>query len=70
MMLPILERLEEETANLVVVKVNADENSELVAANEVTSIPTMILYKNGEEIWKITGGKPLGFLVEKIAPFI
>ena len=69
-MLPILEELERDVALLTVVKVNADENPSLVEELGIKSIPTMILYKNGEHIWTKTGAKPKGDLVKDITPYV
>lgn len=69
-MLPILEQVENEIPNVQVVKVNADEHPDLVDQFEIKSIPTMMLYKEGEHVWTLTGGKPFGMLVEHLAPFI
>ncbi|CAB4129576.1 TrxA Thiol-disulfide isomerase and thioredoxins [uncultured Caudovirales phage] len=69
-MLPILERFEEQTEGLQVIKIDADANPDLVAQLEVSSIPTMILYKQGEQVWTLNGGKPLSVLTEKVKPYI
>ena len=44
---PHLEELNEEQANLRVVKLNVDDNQQTAARYEVLSIPTLILFKNG-----------------------
>lgn len=69
-MLPILERFEEQTEGLQVVKVDADAHPDLVDEHNVSSIPSMMLFKNGEYVWTLTGGKPLAVLVEKTKPFL
>ena len=38
-------------------KVNVDENNELSSSEGVMSIPTIIFYKNGEEIDRFIGSK-------------
>ena len=38
-------------------KVNVDENNDLASAEGVMSIPTIILYKNGDETGRFTGAK-------------
>jgi thioredoxin 1 len=70
MMLPVFQKLEEETPGLKIVKVDADNNADLVEKFGISSIPTMLLYKNGEHVWTITGAKPLGVLTEKVAPYV
>jgi thioredoxin 1 len=69
-MLPILEELERDVALLTVVKINADENPNLVEELGIKSIPTMILYKNGEHIWTKTGAKPKADLLKDVIPYV
>lgn len=70
MQAPILEQLEQDIAVLSIAKVNADANPDLVEELAVSSIPTLILYKNGEHIFTLNGAKPRGRLLEEIAPFV
>ena len=48
---------EEQDGKLIVAKINVDEEEELAAQFGVMSIPTMILFKNGQE-----AGKKIGFV--------
>ena len=50
----VLEKLEEET-KVKIIKINTDEHEELSRKFGVMSIPTIILYKNKEEIDKHIG---------------
>ena len=53
---PILEELSEEHKDkLVIAKVNVDENNGMSEKYGVMSIPTVILFKGGEEIGRQTG---------------
>lgn len=52
---PILENVAEEATNGKVVKVNVDEEPELASQYRIMSIPTVILFKNGEAISKSVG---------------
>ncbi len=38
-----------------VIKINADKNSKLVNALKVNGLPTLIIYKNGEVVWRKSG---------------
>ena len=51
------------------VKVDVDENQELALANKVVSIPTFLLYKDGEVIKKIVGAVPKSELIQAIRQF-
>ena len=55
---PILEEIHAEREDLRVVKLNVDENQVTAVRYEVLSIPTMILFKNGEVAKKLIGAQP------------
>lgn len=64
---PIIDQLVDEYQGRVkIVKVNVDENSELAGEYGIMSIPTLILFKNGEELETISGFMPKNKLMEKI----
>lgn len=49
MMKPILEEFAEKNAEVKVVGVNVDDNSDLAEKYGVSGIPCLVLFKNGEE---------------------
>lgn len=55
---PILEEIHGEREDLRVVKLNVDENQVTAVRYEVLSIPTMILFKNGEPAAAAIGAQP------------
>lgn len=55
---PILEDVAAETTSVKVVKINVDENPELASQFRIMSIPTLILFKNGEAVKKSVGLLP------------
>jgi thioredoxin 1 len=58
---PILDRIAEERAGeLKLVKVNIDEERELAERYGIASIPTMILFKDGEPAAAVIGAQPKG----------
>src|SRR6266852_457640 len=60
---PVLDRIVEERAEeLKLVKVNIDEEQELAQRYGVSSIPTMILFKDGEPAAAAIGAQPKGML--------
>jgi thioredoxin 1 len=65
---PILEELHNERDDLRVVKVNVDENQAIAARYEILSIPTMILFKNGQIAQKVIGALPKARLVAEFEP--
>jgi thioredoxin 1 len=58
---PVLEKIAEERAGeLKLVKVNIDEERELAEKYGIASIPTMILFKDGEPSAAVVGAQPKG----------
>jgi thioredoxin 1 len=55
---PVLEEIASERDDLRIVKLNVDENQQTAATFEVLSIPTMILFKNGQVAKKVIGAYP------------
>jgi thioredoxin len=65
---PSLEELNDEIDNLRVVKLNVDENQQTAAQYDVMSIPTLIIFKNGQPAKKIIGAMPKKRLEQELAP--
>lgn len=67
-MAPILERAQEAWGDTVkVVKVNVDDNPELAQRFGIMGIPTMVLFKDGRELGRVTGVRPEERLKDEIA---
>jgi thioredoxin 1 len=58
MVSPIVEEIAEEHPEILVGKVNVDEEQELAQAFGVISIPMLALVKNGEVVRQIVGARP------------
>lgn len=52
---PIIDQLAAAHSNVVFGKVNVDEEPDLASAYGITSIPTLIIFKNGQLINQVTG---------------
>jgi thioredoxin 1 len=65
---PILEEIDSEREDLKIVSLNTDENQQTSARYEVLSIPTMILFKNGEIAKKVIGAMPKRRLEAELEP--
>ena len=71
MIAPILEEIADEQGEaLQVAKLNVDEASDIARRFEVMSIPTLILFKDGEPVKRIVGAKPKQALLDDIAEHI
>jgi len=68
---PILEEIAAEYADqLKVARINVDSNRELAAKLGIMSIPTLILFKNGQPVERLVGAMPKRSLLEKITPHL
>jgi thioredoxin 1 len=71
MVAPILEEIATEQAGkLQVSKLNVDDNPDTARRFGVMSIPTMIVFRDGQEAARIVGAKGKGQLLEDLRPFI
>ena len=56
---PILKNLKEELGDAIkIVKIDVDKNQPLAAKYQVRGVPTMILYKEGKQVWRQSGVVP------------
>ena len=59
MIAPVLEELDSEMGDKVkIVKLDVDDNQETAAKFGVMSIPTLLVFKNGEVVDKVVGFQP------------
>jgi thioredoxin 1 len=65
---PILEEINAEREDLRVVKLNTDENMETAATYGILAIPTMVLFRNGQEAKRIQGAKPRKAVEAELEP--
>jgi thioredoxin 1 len=71
MISPVLEEIAEEQAGkLQIGKLNIDDNLEVTRRFDVMSIPTLILFKDGEPEVRLIGAKPKGQLLQEIAQYL
>ncbi|MGH9120831.1 MAG: thioredoxin [Acidimicrobiales bacterium] len=71
MVAPVLDQIVSESGGkLRLAKVNVDESMELARRFDVMSIPTMIVFKDGEPKARIIGAKPKSQLLEELQRFM
>ena len=58
MVAPVVHEIAEEREDIVVGKINVDEQPELAQAFGVMSIPTLVVMKNGEVVNQAMGARP------------
>ena len=58
MVSPIVDEIAEERKDILVGKVNVDEEMELAAQFRVMSIPTLVVLRNGQVVNRVVGARP------------
>ncbi|PYZ97289.1 thioredoxin [Alteribacter lacisalsi] len=65
MIAPVLEELDAEMGDKAkIVKIDVDENQETASQYGVMSIPTLLVFKNGEKVDQVVGFQPKEALAE------
>ncbi|MFM6995213.1 MAG: thioredoxin [Sediminibacterium sp.] len=71
MMQPILEQVSQQLGGQVrIVKIDVDKNQQLASQLNVSSVPTLAIFKNGEIVWRQPGVQPANVLSEKLKSFM
>ena len=67
---PILGEIAGERDDLAISKLNVDENPDVAMKFSVMSIPTLIVFEQGEVVGRITGAKSKAAFLEEIDGFL
>jgi thioredoxin 1 len=67
---PILDELAGQHAEVKFTRVNVDDNQETAARFEILSIPTLMVFKNGEVQKKLIGAVPRRRLEDELSPWL
>ena len=56
MLSPILKQVKDNLGERIsIIKIDVDKNQELASRLQVRGVPTMMLYQNGEQLWRQSG---------------
>lgn len=67
MIAPVVDELSSEyEGKVLIVKVNVDESMETAQTYGIMSIPTIVFFKNGQEVDRVTGALPKDVFKEKL----
>ena len=65
---PVLEQIAGERDDLKIVKLNVDDNQQTAAAFQILAIPTMVLFRGGQEVKRLTGTQSKQKLEAELEP--
>jgi len=56
MMAPILKQVKDKLGDgISIIKIDVDKNQQLAAKYQVRGVPTLMLFKNGKQVWRQSG---------------
>ena len=67
MVAPLIEEIASERSDILVAKVNVDDEQELAGKFGVFSIPTLVVMKDGKVVKQSTGARPKAQILEMLA---
>ena len=71
MMKPVLEELKKKMRNkIITLKIDIDKNISLSSEYRIQSVPTLVLWKQGEIIWRQSGALSLNELEQILSSYI
>ena len=71
MMKPVLEELKKKMGNkIIILKIDIDTNISLSSEYRIQSVPTLVLWKQGEIIWRQSGALSLNELEQILSSYI
>ena len=63
---PVLEEISDENSNIVIAKMNTDENPTISSQHGIMSIPTMMIFKKGQLVDRLVGALPKPAILQKL----
>ncbi|MGB4441201.1 MAG: thioredoxin [Coriobacteriia bacterium] len=70
MMEPVLEEMATEYPAITIAKLNVDENPATATKFDVLSIPTLLVFNNGEVVKKLVGAMPKKRLADELSDWL
>jgi len=68
---PILDQLKEKYGDKIrIIKIDVDKNQSVAAQFRIQGVPTFILLKSGNRMWRESGAFPLTVLESKLKPYL
>ena len=68
---PVLDEIAEiYSGKLKVVKVNADENKDVVQANSISGLPSLLIFKDGEAVERMVGMMSKSTIINNVEKYL
>ena len=71
MMHPVLQQVKEVLGDRIrIIKIDVDTHAALSQQYQIQSVPTLMLFRKGEALWRTSGAMPKAELLSTIDPFL
>jgi len=71
MLAPVLKQVKDQLGDQIrIVKIDVDQNSSIAAKYQVRGVPTLILFKSGQVVWRQSGVLPANTISQAITPHL
>jgi len=70
MLAPVIDELAENMKEIKFVKINVDDNQELSGKYDVSTIPCLVIFKEGKEVSRIIGNQTAEVIERKLKEFL
>ena len=71
MLAPILHEVKNKFGDgVTIVKIDVDKNQQAAEAYKIQGVPTLILFKNGKQLWRQSGIMPAHEIEKVIQPYL
>lgn len=71
MLKPILKDMAQQMGDRVrILKIDIDKNAQLAGQLGIQSVPTLIAYRSGEQVWRSSGVLPAHELIQKLSTLV
>lgn len=69
-MAPILKDVKQQLKDAIsIIKIDVDKNPSIASQYQIRGVPTLMIFKEGKEVWKQSGVVPANLLIQMIRSF-
>lgn len=68
---PVLEELKKQLGDRIrILKIDVDKHQDTAMQYQIRSVPTLMLFRNGQRLWQQSGAMPLSALLSQVNNYL